>query len=56
VLRSFYMLCPRWMEALAYTSAKVAIVLPQTHEGGKNIGAILKVLSQGVSNLKVAYS
>jgi hypothetical protein len=38
------------------TSAKVANVLLRSFDGGKNVGANLKVLSQGASSLKVANS
>jgi hypothetical protein len=34
-------------------SAKVAILLPQTRDGGKNVEAILKVLSEGAALYKV---
>jgi CubicO group peptidase (beta-lactamase class C family) len=38
------------------TSAKVAIVLLHSSDGGKNVGANLKVLSQGAPFVKVVNS
>jgi hypothetical protein len=45
-----------WTGTWLATSAKVAIVLPQTRDGGKNVRVVLKILSQGATFVKVANS
>jgi deoxycytidine triphosphate deaminase len=40
----------RWLASLA----KVVNMLPQTLHDGKDVGAILKILSQGATSVKVA--
>jgi hypothetical protein len=45
VPRSFHIVNPCWSDGVARHASKVANVLPQTLDDGKNIEVILKVIS-----------